>query len=1273
MFEVTADDISALADDDLRALVGRLCEAELRSLGYSNAYVTWGGNQDASDGGIDVRVELPAGSAVSGFVPRAATAFQVKKGDMPRSAILKEMKPSGTLRPAIAELVIQKGAYIIVSSGSSTSDSALRDRRQAMAEAVAELKTSSDLHFDFYDAARMSTWVRSHPGLIPWVRQKVGRTIQGWRSYGPWAYSPDGLESEYLADNKARLYSPTCTTDDGLSAIEGINHLRAVLQEPRQAVRLAGLSGVGKTRLVQALFDMRVGALPLDPALAVYTDVGDDPDPRPISLASSLVASHARIILIIDNCPPELHRRLSDVIRSPESLLSLVTVEFDVQDDEPEGTHVYKLDVASTELIEELIQRRFRDISPVDRQRIAEFSGGNARIAIALAGTLGKNESLGALSDAALFKRLFHQRKEPDSGLLQAAQACSLVYSFQGEDLTGAGAELTRLSAIIQQTPLDLYGHVAELKRRELIQQRGVWRAVLPQAIANRLAAMALDNIPFSTIEAQLIDGAEPRLIRSFARRIGYLHGSRVAQQVAARWLSPGGLLGAAENLNSTGRAMFWNIAPVRPELTLSAIERAAKGPARENFLSAENAGRSDFAHLLRSLAYDAELFERCIRVLVAFYEAEESDDHHQSVKDTIRSFFNLYFSGTQASPQQRIAVIDSLVRSGKPRLEGLGFATLAAMLQTSYFSSTFDFEFGARQRDYGYRPQNAAEQKEWFSGAITFARNIVRSLPSLAEHARSTVAAALRGLWTNAAAYDEIEDFVRAATLNKHWPEGWLAVRQTLRFDRDDNNSESMARLQALEELLRPRDLGEMVATLVLTQPWSNFDPADGEPDEPEGAAYRRANERAEALGYEVVADPIVFQQVAPSLIQGEGGRLWQFGRGLARGTERPQEVWDELCRHLKSIDRDKQNVQVFRGFLNALIEKDPALANLLLDNAVESDALAHWFPILQVAVPIDGHGVRRLRLSLQQGKSPVWTYANLALARATSPIPGQDLKDLLLMTAFKEGGFPVAVEILGMRLYGDTADKTAIDSALVDAGRELLSRFEWLDDRRQAQNIGYRLGKIAEIALAGRDAEETARTVVGKLKGFSAKGAYARDLDDLWRAMARTQPAVFLNEAFSGNDKFRRRLVRNAVENDRDDRANPLDLVPADRILAWCNENSAERYVAIADAIALFRRADKTAPLQWTDIALRLLDRAPDPVEVLKRYIHRFGPSSWSGSRASIIEERAALLEALRTHPHAQLSRFVSTEIPRLRGVIEQERRWEGDQEKLRDQSFE
>jgi len=166
MFEISGDDIALLNDTDLRALIGRLCEAELRRQGHPVSHVTWGGSQTAKDGGLDVHVALPPGTSVSGFVPRTETGFQVKKPDMPRAEILGEMKPGGAVRPVIIDLAKASGAYIIVSATGPTAHSALKNRKEAMAEAIEGIANASKLALDFYDRNRVATWLRDHPALF---------------------------------------------------------------------------------------------------------------------------------------------------------------------------------------------------------------------------------------------------------------------------------------------------------------------------------------------------------------------------------------------------------------------------------------------------------------------------------------------------------------------------------------------------------------------------------------------------------------------------------------------------------------------------------------------------------------------------------------------------------------------------------------------------------------------------------------------------------------------------------------------------------------------------------------------------------------------------------------------------------------------------------------------------------------------------------------------------------------------------------------------------
>ena len=583
LFEIEERDIADLGDADLRGLVARLCEAALRRQGFPASAVTWGGSQDAPDGGVDVRVELAAKVVIAGYVPRPATVFQVKKPDMSPKAILAEMRPGGVLRPVIQELASVGGAYVIVSAAGSLSDASLKKKRAAMRDAVADTIGASSLYLDFYDRRRLASWVDDHPGLKAWVRERVGRPFRGWRAYGAWTPVPEGQGDKYLLDDDVRVHDGRLgpeLAERGIGTLSGIERVRSVLGAPGASVRLVGLSGIGKTRFVQALFEERVGRGALDPAWALYTDVAHGPVPDPTVLATQLRHERRRAILVVDNCPADVHRQLTEACQGTGSTVSLITVEYDIRDDQPERTEVVRLEAASTALAGKLVGSRYPAISEVDVGKIAEFSGGNARIALALANTLERGGTLVGLSDEQLFLRLFQQQHAEDKDLLAVAEACSLFYSFNGEDAEDETGELSIIAELSGTGIGKVCRAVAELGRRDLMQSRGVWRALLPHAVANRLAKRALQDIPTPLIEARLRRLSLERLLRSFSRRLGYLHDSSQAVRIAERWLSPEGLLANACGLDHSGWAILVNIAPLAPERVLARkIHEACHGP----------------------------------------------------------------------------------------------------------------------------------------------------------------------------------------------------------------------------------------------------------------------------------------------------------------------------------------------------------------------------------------------------------------------------------------------------------------------------------------------------------------------------------------------------------------------------------------------------------------------------------------------------------------------------------------------------------------------
>src|SRR5512138_2989977 len=190
LLEITGDDIALLNDTDLRTLIGLLCEADFRLAGLPTGGIIWGGHQDASDAGMDVIVYSEVEPPKTSLVPRKATGFQVKKPDMHPSRIKKEMRPKGELRNEIKSLISRQGAYIIISSNASTTAKILQNRVDAMRKAVADQPDNKKLHLDFLDRGRVATWVRTHSSLILWVRNKIGRPLQGWHPYDNWANTP---------------------------------------------------------------------------------------------------------------------------------------------------------------------------------------------------------------------------------------------------------------------------------------------------------------------------------------------------------------------------------------------------------------------------------------------------------------------------------------------------------------------------------------------------------------------------------------------------------------------------------------------------------------------------------------------------------------------------------------------------------------------------------------------------------------------------------------------------------------------------------------------------------------------------------------------------------------------------------------------------------------------------------------------------------------------------------------------------------------------------
>jgi hypothetical protein len=1259
VFDITPNHIEQLDDEALRELVARLCEAEVRLHGQSPLGVTWGGHQNSPDGGIDVRVSLDQTLQATSNLPRARIGFQVKAEDIPRSAVLAEMNPDGVLRPSIRALAADSGAYIIVSSRSSLSDLSLQNRKAAMKAAV-ENANAANLHLDFYDQSRVATWVRQHPGIVLWVRDKIGMSIQGWRHYGDWSGASQGPSATYLLDDKVRLRTPSASAS--VIAEAGLEAMRACLTSPGAVVRLVGLSGTGKTRFVEAVFDSRIGTGALSPDLAVYTNISDDPSPQPVALASDLISQQGRAVLIVDNCPPDLHRTLTKTCKRSGSTLSLITIEYDVHDDQPEGTDVFELQRASDDLIQQLVARRFPKLSRVNSDTIADLSGGNARVALALAATVGPGESLAELRDVDLFQRLFHQRQSEDRSLLRTAEACSLVYSFQGEDTSiSADAEMWRLAALAGHDVRSFHENVAVIHRRDLIQKRGPWRALLPHAIANRLAVLALENIPASDLKA-FWEGLPDRLLRSFSRRLSYLHSSPQAVAIVKQWLAPGGLLGEVESLNELGRAMLANTAPVAPSETLEAIARAASRKIKDG---ARLVGE-EYGTLVRSLAFEAVMFDRAFAVLVDLVEDAEPSRFANAPKNDLPSLFHLALSGTHATVEQRVAAIEHLVASDSPERRELGLSCLSGFLQTPPFSSFLQFDFGARPRDFGYSPKTQEDLHHWFSSVLALCQRLDAKGAEISERVRAMVAQHLRGIWNLDVVHDEVEGVCKSFAAARYWPEGWINVRSIRNLREGPLPDEEAEQLQRIETALAPSTLQERIRVFVLRRArsaWDDIDPRDWE------GQLKRLDETTIDLGKASMEDESAFDEILPELMRVEATlSMRAFAKGIVDSGQDVWHIWTKAVHALETIEADKRNVEFLACLLFNVSRTDITKTSALLEDAFAKPTLKPYYPFLQSRVPADAIGLQRLLDILGDESIPVDRFRNIGYA--TGVISDDQLASLLPSIASRPSGFTIALDCAWIRMALAGKNNQPLPSAaLVSAARSVLVEHKF--DRANGFEH-YHYSKVAVYCLTGAGHEDAVRRILKNLLAavYPGFGIGFHDASPVMSALIAAQPLVTLDTVFENRSQPGKVGLDDLLDwHD----ASALNLIPCDQLLEWCDREPAVRYPWAAANLQSFGHDRTTEERHWHPTARALLLRAPDRIAVMKHYIDQLHPMSWTGSRAVAWETNLKLLDNFNAEGDEQLQSFVQEQRDKFKTMIEKERASEEAGERRDNETFE
>ncbi|MBV1687443.1 ATP-binding protein [Novosphingobium sp. G106] len=806
-FEVTKEVVSGLNDTQLRKLLENLLLAEANQRNIAHNGIAVGGNQTAGDGGVDASIAWTGAPKPATWLPRRHIFFQCKAEAMAPAKLAKEMRPGGPPRPIFADLARMRGAYIIFSTD-DPSKSAMDDRLNAMVAATKDVRNAERIRFDFYGADRIARWANLHLGVAIWLLGQNGRALGGWRPYGDWS-AKGAVSQPYIVDGNARA----SFDDDLVDMSSAITNIRAALRQTGGVVRLVGLSGMGKTRLAEALFDERLGEGALAKAKAIYGDAGRNLEVGAARVAEELMLAGADAILVVDNANVAIHSQLAEIACRPGSRISVLTIDYDMGGENPAGLLVALGENSKLVLIS-LLKQRVPSLSEAECRHLAEFSGGNARIALKIAEGVEKGVDLSTLNDGELLERLFQVgRQERDPSARACADAAALVYAFYVEAGDDHLAEHTALASILGVNVDTFFRNVATFLEWGVIQQRGPQRAVMPPPFANMLAAPFIRRSDPATLLGHFL-AAPPRLLASFARRLGQLHNEPAAVRLAQLLLGQDGLFGEPAMLDELLRHGFINLAPSAPEAALAAFERSLAGPNRDRLLDPHAEGRRYYPELLVHLAHESVLFARAMEVLLAFALADgDAGDDRKAAKHFLERFWP-HLSFTLADQATRLAFIDRLLDDPDGKVSALGLEALDYMLEAGHFSSSLNLEFGAKAHLTEWQPRNGDGYGSWFSAAYERAGRAARANGREAERARAIIASHFRE-HLDAGLPELSIEAIRAARGHGYWDAGWRAVVDGLSFSGHGLGDNILAEVRALEHELRPPHTRRMLRCL--------------------------------------------------------------------------------------------------------------------------------------------------------------------------------------------------------------------------------------------------------------------------------------------------------------------------------------------------------------------------------------------------------------------------------------------------------------------------
>lgn len=1050
------------------------------------------------------------------------------------------------------------------------------------------------------------------------------------------------------------------------SVLEGLNNLN-------QTIRILGLSGLGKTRILLEIFrpnNSDEKSILLS-SRVLYINCNLYPNAEYQTIVSKAISEQTDPIIILDNCPITVHRQLLQLtnrVGNKASLISLDSNPEELENDRVNDVNyiIIKKEELST-VVEELLSSRFNNLDEDSKKKIKDFSQGIPLMAVLLGESVNNGEEfIGKLDDKELLDKLLGTkgREEKHRTILKS---CSIFnyFGFYDElatqtEFIAKSTNITSLNGDDNVKVNDFHETCNYYLKREIFEKRGRYIGIRPFPLAMSLAQEWLDPLTPQRLIAVINEIAglqEPdrtSLSKAFAEQMKYLGYNDKAVQIVEKIVGTESPFDDAEVLNTElGSRLFRSFVEVNPIAVSQNFKRQFSNKSTEELLKIE-AGRRNIVWTLEKLCFDRRTFSDSAKVLLRFAIAENETWANNATSQFLH-LFNVHLSGTEADLSERWKIIEWLLNKEDKAYYDFAIRAMKIGLNFGHASRMGGAEQQGSRRLVDNNP-TWREINEYWGNILNKLLQITKSKNEYAELASEAISNSIRTMFHIGFGKLILPYLKEISKLkNNDWDSGLNGLKFARKFEKHSIPEEQLEEINSLIELLTKTDFSTKYLTLSSSYHLDNDEIYSSE----------KVIAEITKLADEFIANNISWEETFPSFYKNQQVFSFHFGKRLYEllkdDKTKINRFIDYSLEVIFQIPQEERNYTVLGGFIANSSEEIKKEFYSKLFQSSEFNRQLFYF------LSIDKSGKEYFELLFHLIDNKVCDVNNFNSFTYSNALTQLSLEELNSFSeklfTYGDDGYAVVFDLFADLSYGNKAKKKALipicKKCIIKLGFNRKFKRQ-LDDYKWTETISFIISDEKEVDFA----KFINKSVI---ESITWENSYHLDhyIQQVYEILLKVHfNAIWpdLSNALLSSDEnyitfYGLKHILGSHIGGVGRSVGVLFDGDINSIFSWCADNKPLAPTRLAELTPIFDN-DNTKYTKWHPVALKLINEYGDIKEVLNHLSSNMGTYSWTGSVVPFLESKKELFNQLTNHKTELVKEWATSYIDYLNKDIEREK---------------